>query len=443
MQLRSFLHQAAGVGAVSLLDRAVAVGLGIVFARWLGPAEFGAYAFVITAVGLLLLPARLGLPELLTRDIAAARGNGVPVAIRATIGKGYALVGAAALGIVAVGQIVLQFLPPSNLGQLMKMGLWLIVPTALFEVTIGILRGLGRTFAFQFYGTLLLSIVTLAIGAAVMSLLDRYDADVAVDARFLATLTLLSVAGIHLWSIVRQHPAEDASQARGAAELMRTGLGFMVNALVYMALMRVDLLVLGVVASEASVGLYRVAVEGGQLVAFSYAAATIVLAPEYARLHAAGEHGRLQLLVRQSSRIIMFVGVFAAIPLTVFSKEIVVAVFGAEYARAAVALSILAVGNFITFFFGDPVFLLNMTGHHNRITVLVGISLVISVVLSLVLIPYYGIVGAAIASATTLICYRALAFREVYKRLEINCAVLGPHPEQQRDKAHSLDMKST
>ena len=224
---------------------------------------------------------------------------------------------------------------------------------------------------------------------------------------------------------------------------MRTGLGFMVNALVYMALMRVDLLVLGVVASEASVGLYRVAVEGGQLVAFSYAAATIVLAPEYARLHAAGEHGRLQLLVRQSSRIIMFVGVFAAIPLTVFSKEIVVAVFGAEYARAAVALSILAVGNFITFFFGDPVFLLNMTGHHNRITVLVGISLVISVVLSLVLIPYYGIVGAAIASATTLICYRALAFREVYKRLEINCAVLGPHPEQQRDKAHSLDMKST
>jgi O-antigen/teichoic acid export membrane protein len=435
MQLRSFLHQAAGVGAVSLLDRAVAVGLGIVFARWLGPAEFGAYAFVITAVGLLLLPARLGLPELLTRDIAAARGSGVPVAIRATIWKGYTLVGTAALAIVAIGQIALQFLPPSNLSQLMTIGLWLIVPTALFEVTIGILRGLGRTFSFQFYGTLLLSVVTLAIGAAVMSLLSRYDAHIAVDARFLAILTLLAVAGAHLWSIVRQHPAEDAAEARGATELMRSGLGFMVNALVYMALMRIDLLVLGVVASEAYVGLYRVAVEGGQLVAFSYAAATIVLAPEYARLHAAGEQGRLRLLVRQTSRVIMFVGVFAAIPLTAFSKEIVVLVFGPEYAGAAVALSILAVGNFITFFFGDPVFLLNMTGHHNRITVLVGISLVISVCLSLVLIPYYGIVGAAIASSTTLICYRALAFREVYKRLEINCAVLGRHPEQQRDKA--------
>ena len=431
MQLRSFLQQAAGVGAVSLLDRAVAVGLGIVFARWLGPTEFGAYAFVITAVGLLLLPARLGLPELLTRDIAAARGTNAPVAIRATILKGYFLVGSAALAIVAIGQIILQFLPQSHLNQLIKLGLWLIVPTAAFEVTIGILRGLGRTFAFQFYGTMLLSIVTLSSGAAAMLMLDRYDADIVVDARFVAILTLLGIAGLHLWSIVRHHPAEDVAQARSAAQLMRTGLGFMVNALVYMALMRVDLLVLGMVTSEASVGLYRVAVEGGQLVAFSYAAATIVLAPEYARLHAAGERDRLRMLVRQSSRIIMLVGVFAAIPLTLFSREILVMVFGPEYAGPAAALSILAVGNFITFFFGDPVFLLNMTGHHNRITVLVGISLVLAVVLSLILIPHFGIVGAAIASATTLVSYRALAFREVYRRLGINCAVLGRHPHWQ------------
>jgi hypothetical protein len=37
----------------------------------------------------------------------------------------------------------------------------------------------------------------------------------------------------------------------------------MLNALVYMALMRVDLLVLGLIADEVEVGLYRVAVEGG------------------------------------------------------------------------------------------------------------------------------------------------------------------------------------
>ena len=197
MQLRSFIQHAASVGAISLIDRAVAVGLGIVFARWLGPAEFGAYTFVIAAVGLLLLPARLGLPELLTRDIATARGNGSELNVRETIRKGYFLVGIAALTIVAIGQAILHFVPQTSLTQLMKVGLWLIIPTVFFEVTIGVLRGLGRTVAFQFYGTLLLSGLTLLVSAVGMLAMSRYDADLAVDGRFMAVLLLLVISGVH------------------------------------------------------------------------------------------------------------------------------------------------------------------------------------------------------------------------------------------------------
>lgn len=429
MQLRSFIQQAAGVGAVSLVDRAVAVGVGIIFARWLGPAQFGAYSFVIAAVGLLLLPARLGLPELLTRDIAASRGSAATVNVRATIRKGYLLVGVAALAIVLIGQVALQLAPQTSLGELMKFGLWLIVPAAFFEVTIGVLRGLGRTLSFQLYGTLLLSGVTLLISAALMLGLNRYDADIAIEGRFIAVTLLLLIAGGHLWSLLRHHVVDDASQVRGAGELLQTGLGFMLNALVYMALMRVDLLVLGLIADEVEVGLYRVAVEGGLLVAFAYGAATIVLAPEYARLFAAGEHQLLQRLVRQTGRLIMLAGAATAIPLIIFSEQIVTLVFGAEYAGAGLALSILAAGHFATFFFGDPVYLLNMTGHHNRITALVGVGLAISLILCLVLIPLLGLTGAALAASIALVSYRAFAFRAVYRTLGINCAVFGRAPK--------------
>ncbi|AMG74737.1 Uncharacterized protein SGRAN_2374 [Sphingopyxis granuli] len=412
------------------MDRAVAVGLGIVFARWLGPAEFGAYSFVIAAVGLLLLPARLGLPELLTRDIAAARGRDMAVDIRDTIRKGYLLVGLAALVIVAIGQLVLQFLPPTSLNRLMKIGLWLIFPTVFFEVTIGVLRGLGRTLAFQFYGTLLLSLVTLLVSAAVMLATGRYYAEIAVEARFLAVFFMLSVACIHLWSLLRGQEIPNSGIKRGGGMLVRTGLGFMVNALVYMALMRVDLLMLGLIANEEAVGLYRVAVEGGLLVAFAYGAATTVLAPEYARLYAAEDHEKLQRLVRQTARLIMAAGVFAAVPLIFFSKQIITLVFGVDYAGAGLALSVLAMGHFITFFFGDPIYLLNMTGHHNRITALVGMGLAISVVLCLALIPPFGVVGASLAASIALVSYRALAFRAVYRTIGINCAVFGPVPDR-------------
>lgn len=425
MQLRDFVRRVAGVGSVSLLDRAAAVCLGIVFARWLGPAEFGAYSFVIATIGLLLLPARLGLPELLTRDLAASRGSDNIMPIVATVTKGYLLVSAAALAIIGIGQAVLHFLPSTPLSELMKVGLWLILPNALFEVTIGILRGLGRTFAFQFYGTLLLTLVTLAIGATTMIVADRYKAPIAVEARFLALCILLAIAAFHLWSIIRQYRVKDAPPAPSSAALLRTGFAFMLNAMLYMALMRIDIVVLGLIANETSVGLYRVAVEGGLLVAFAYGAVITVLGPEYARLHAGQNMEDLQKLSRQAARLIMLIGGVAAVIMILFSHPIILIVFGEAYTPASTALSVLAAGHFITFFFGDPIHLLNMTGHHNRITAIVAIGLAISIAACLVFVPLWGIVGAGFSASLALIVYRVLAYRAVYKLLGINCGVFG------------------
>jgi O-antigen/teichoic acid export membrane protein len=425
MELRKFIQQAAGVGAVGLIDRGVAVGIGIVFARWLGPTDFGAYSFVIAAIGLLLLPARLGLPELLTRDIAASRGDSHAIPIRATILKGYLLVGATSLAIIAISYIVLVMLPNTALNQLMKVGLWLVLPSAIFEVTIGILRGFGRTLAFQIYATLLLSASILLFGASTLYFLDRYEAEVAINARAAAIIFVLLLALIHLWQVLRKSTSAVVGDGRGARELVSTGFGFMLNALIYMALMRADILLLGVLADERSVGLYRVAVEGGMLVAFAYGSATTVLAPEYARLYAAGNFARLQILTRQTARLIMLGGSIAAVILIAFPSQIIALVFGPEYVAASGALSVLAAGHLATFLFGDPVYLLNMTGHHNKITILVVIGLVISISLSFILIPIFGIVGAGVAASVALVSYRAMAFRIVYKTLGVNCGVFG------------------
>ena len=74
MQLKSFLRLASGVGAINVMDRALGLVLGIVMARWLGVEGYGTYAFVMSVVVLLLILARLGLPDLLMREIAAGRG---------------------------------------------------------------------------------------------------------------------------------------------------------------------------------------------------------------------------------------------------------------------------------------------------------------------------------------------------------------------------------
>src|SRR5687767_9984709 len=102
--------------------------MGIILARWMKPEGFGAYAFVIAAVGLLVLPAKLGLPELLTRDIAAERGRRGGLDIRRLFFKAIALTGVASLAIVLTGELLLPLLPETPAVALLKIGLWLILP---------------------------------------------------------------------------------------------------------------------------------------------------------------------------------------------------------------------------------------------------------------------------------------------------------------------------
>ncbi|MBY4636073.1 oligosaccharide flippase family protein [Sphingopyxis sp. XHP0097] len=425
MQLRSLIQLTASVGAIGLLDRIVAVGLGIIFARWLGPNEFGTYAFVVTAIALLCIPAKLGIPELLTRDIAASRGSAEPLALGRSILKGFAVVGAASFAIVAVGQLVLQFTADTPISRLMKIGLWMVIPSAFFEVVAGIIRGLGRTIAFQLYGSVLLSGATLVIGASAMLLLDLYTARIAIETRFAAFTLLLMVCCVHLVLILRRLQPVAGGRVLGTGVIMSTGSRFMFNSVINMALMRVDLLLLGILATEEAVGLYRVAAEGGLLVAFGYTAVTTVLAPEYARIHSVGDRERLQKTVRHATWLILLIGGVIALPLIFGSHLFIAVVFGESYVPASLALSIIAAGYLVSFLFGDPVYILNMTGHHDRVTLLVAISLALSLLLCLILIPPLGGTGAAIAASVALICYRYLACRAVFQRLGVNCAIFG------------------
>lgn len=423
MQPRTFLRQVASVGAISLVDRAVAVATGIVFARWLGASEFGIYSYVIALVGLLMLPARLGLPELVTRDLAASRSNGSINDFSGQLWKSAFLIFAAALTIVAAAQAILQWLPENKLTTALQLGLWLIIPVALLDLALGALRGLGRTSTFQLYGTLLLSLLTLGIGLAGMLIMQRFDAVISIQLRMAAVGLVLLIACLHLLSLLREMIVGGGKSEVRSGQLIGQGFTFMINAFVYMALMRVDLLVLGAFSSDETIGLYRVAVEGGLLVAFAYGAATVVLAPEYARLNATNDRAALQELVCQSSRMIMLAGAITAFPLIIFSESIIVFVFGNEFSGASAALSILAAGHLVTFLFGDPVFLLNMTGHHNRVTLLAMIGLLVSMVLSFALVPLLGPSGAAIAASVALIIYRFLAYRAVRQALGVNCAI--------------------
>ena len=74
--IRSLLLRGAlGTGALGIVHRGLGLITAILLARLLGAEGYGFYAFPLGVVGVLAVPAQLGLPSLVTREIARSHAT--------------------------------------------------------------------------------------------------------------------------------------------------------------------------------------------------------------------------------------------------------------------------------------------------------------------------------------------------------------------------------
>jgi O-antigen/teichoic acid export membrane protein len=67
---------------------------------------------------------------------------------------------------------------------------------------------------------------------------------------------------------------------------------------------------------------------------------------------------------------------------------------------------------------------MSMTGHERISARILWQTALLNVLLNAVLIPLYGLVGAALASAVSLAIWNTMLYREVHRRLGINSTAL-------------------
>ena len=102
-----------------------------------------------------------------------------------------------------------------------------------------------------------------------------------------------------------------------------------------------------------------------------------------------------------------------------------VSIFGPEFLPAAPALAVLAIGQLVNAGSGSVGSLLTMTGHERDAAVGFGLSAVMNVALNVLLIPLWGPLGAAVATASSLIAWNVILSFAVYRRLRIDATALG------------------
>jgi len=178
-------------------------------------------------------------------------------------------------------------------------------------------------------------------------------------------------------------------------------------------------LFLGLFVDSGQIGTFQVAVSAAAFAGVALQAVNAILAPMFASLIAQKEMEKFQKLATTSSRIVSAFNLVVALTFIFFGKPLLTFAFGPELVDAYPSLIILLVGQLVNSFTGSVAYILNMAGYEKDVMKVIGISTGINLILVLIITPFWGIIGAAIASTVSFIFSQFFMHRLVYKKLGI------------------------
>jgi O-antigen/teichoic acid export membrane protein len=171
---------------------------------------------------------------------------------------------------------------------------------------------------------------------------------------------------------------------------------------------RLDTLMLGFLAPNAQVAFYRVAAAAAIFASFALQAANVALGPRVSTLYSKGAIDELNELLRSTGRRVFLFSVGVALIGVVLGSPAISFLYGEDFLPAYQPLLVLFVGYVMSAFAGPVNTVLAMTGNQNRALFALLIGGGTNVGLNFLLIPTYGALGAAFASAISFLIWNAL-----------------------------------
>ncbi|GLS43538.1 oligosaccharide flippase family protein [Methylobacterium brachythecii] len=391
---------AASVFAVRIAAAGFAYIAQVLMARMMGGAEYGIFAAVWVWIAILGHSATLGLSQGACRFMPADEALGRHAEVRGFLAGGAAASMAGGLILSLVGLLMLKAegsLLASPYGAPIVLGA-LVLPLFAFQDYLeGVAR--SRNWAVLAIAPPYLLRQGLIMAAMILAVLlgAPAKASVAVSCTLFATAIAVIVQAALLLKRLGP-PALTGSRRYHWREWLTACLPIAAGDLATAAFGFVDVVLLGFLTSPASVGLYFAATRIQQFVVFVHYAASAATAQRFTAAKARGDLAGLNALVRDQARWVL--GATALVGAgTVIMAPLLLGLFGPEFRESLPVLTVLVIGSVGASLFGPGEDLLTMLGGERLCAGITVAMLAIGAGLCFVLVPWLGLIGAALAMA--------------------------------------------
>jgi O-antigen/teichoic acid export membrane protein len=394
------LRAAQGSVLLRVVSLTAAMATSVVLARALGPTAFGIYAYVFAIVTLLALPSEFGIPILVVRETARAHAGERWSELKGLWAWATRVILLTSVAIAVVA-IVIILTRGNRIGSQLYWtliaGLGLVPMIALGNARGAALRGLRLIVRGQLPETVIRPVLLLVFIVTVWRLGGPVSAADAMAWHVLAAAIAFAIGAAILWQARPAGIAAAASDASRSREWWHAALPLGLITGLQMAGNQSGVVLLGLFRPEAEAGLYKVAASIATLALFGLETANLVVAPHIARMHAQGDHKRLQRLASVGALVSGALTLPVFLAFVVIGRWLIGLLYGASYVEAYWPLLILGAGQMVNALFGFNAGLLSMTGHERSAARWLAVSAGSNILLGALAIPRWGMVGAATA----------------------------------------------
>jgi len=406
----------------SLIGALVRYGNSIVLARMLGAKDFGFYALANTIVTVTAMATSFGFPTSLVHFVAKDNETGSYSSLKWFVRSAVRVTAVVSLVVLAALLLLVPFISDTIYDKsglkVPLFGLALSIPLlALYNVKSSVLQGLRkirrRVFIERIAHPLLYSVLLL-LGAYHFRRMEFV-----LGCFFVSALAVLALS--HFWSKseLDRIPDQASPVAPKWKELFSFSTPILFLNFMNFLILQSDLIIMGFFATSKEIGVYAIASRLAQGVGMPADSLGASLAPSFSAMTGRNDFEGLANVYKTSTRWIFMAASFVSIVL-VFGSDMILSIFGKDFRNGVAVLCILTSGQLFSAAFGTNGTLITQTGHpkvnlFNAIAMGAG-----NILLLLFLVPRFGAMGAASASAGSLMLLNIARSIEIELILKIS-----------------------
>ena len=164
-----------------------------------------------------------------------------------------------------------------------------------------------------------------------------------------------------------------------------------------------DIIMLGLLTTSVQVGYYAIAATGATIIMTGVNVLVVVTMPYITRFFQLGEIDRLLKIITNVSRLGFFSSFFICLVYVFLGENFIVFFYGDDFIYAYFPLVVLSVAYLFKASFGLEARVLNMLGYEKDNMIVAILVTILNIILNFLLIRKYGAIGAALATAATIV----------------------------------------